>query len=95
MSLNGILQQLSDMKGLVLFSQFLLPRDRLERQELYVRLLEENCELHAALEETSLMTAKQISAFDAILTITPWLDATPSHGRFSCGRIQDRTWLNT
>jgi sporadic carbohydrate cluster protein (TIGR04323 family) len=82
MMLNGVLDQLAAVRGIVLFSQFLLPPARVERQKIYDLVLAAGVELHAAFEENVVTTAADIAAFDAPLAIAPWLQATPFAGRF-------------
>jgi sporadic carbohydrate cluster protein (TIGR04323 family) len=82
MMLNDLLARLDQVNGIILFSQFMLPREAARRREIYDRILAAGCELHAALEETALTRAADIDAFESVLTITPHLAATPFAGRF-------------
>jgi sporadic carbohydrate cluster protein (TIGR04323 family) len=86
MMLNGVLDQLTTVRGIVLFSQFLLPPLRAERQKIYDRVLAAGAELHAAFEENVVAAAPDVAAFDAPLAIAPWLPATPFAGRFPLNR---------
>ncbi len=82
MMMNALLQQVEHLRGIVLFSQFMLPRARTERFRIYDRILAAGIELHGALEENFIATSADVAAFDAPLAIVPWLAATPFGGKF-------------
>ncbi|MHB1207656.1 MAG: LIC12192 family sporadic carbohydrate cluster protein [Rhodospirillaceae bacterium] len=92
MMLNDVMTQLDGLAGIVIFSQFILPPRRVRRLEIYDRILQAGCQLHAALEDTQLSSARDISAFDAVLSITPWLSRTPFQGRFPITPEALSTW---
>jgi hypothetical protein len=79
--LNDLLAKLDQVKGIILFSQFTLPRAAARRREIYDRVLAAGCELHAALEETALSQPSQIETFEAVLALVPQLANTPFGGR--------------
>ena len=56
MMLNGLMGDLTGLRGVVLFSQFTLPRKRAQRARIYDAILAAGGELHAALEEISIKT---------------------------------------
>jgi sporadic carbohydrate cluster protein (TIGR04323 family) len=85
MTLNDVLARMGGVQGIVLFSQFLLPPLRDERQRVYERVLATGGEIHAALEDAVLRSATDIAAFDQVLRIAPLLALTPNGGRFRCG----------
>ncbi|MBX7199335.1 MAG: hypothetical protein K1X51_08135 [Rhodospirillaceae bacterium] len=82
MMLNAVLEEAPALRGIVLFSQFMLPRQRAARAKIYERVNVAGIELHAALEEVAITGPGEIAVFDAPLVITPWLPATPFGGRF-------------
>ena len=86
MMLNGLIGDLGSLRGVVVFSQFVLPRKREVRARLYEQILSAGCELHAALEEISIATRDDIAAFEAPLAIAAWLPATPYGGKFPLDR---------
>ena len=89
MMLNGVLDQLAPLHGIVLFSQFMLPAARAERWRIYDKILAAGVELHAALEEIVLAVPGDVAAFDAPLAIVPWLPATPFAGKFPLRKSEE------
>lgn len=89
MMLNGVLDQLASLCGLVLFSQFMLPAARAERQRVYDKVLTAGVELHAALEEIVIAGRDDVAAFEAPLAIAPWLPATPFAGKFPLNKAAE------
>jgi sporadic carbohydrate cluster protein (TIGR04323 family) len=85
MTLNDVLARIDSVQGLVLFSQFLLPPRRDDRQRIYERVLSTGGEIHAALEDAALRFAADVEPFDQVLRIAPLLALTPNGGRFRCG----------
>jgi sporadic carbohydrate cluster protein (TIGR04323 family) len=90
MMLNDVLGTLGEIRGIVLFSQFMLPTQREARLAIYDRIVSAGCELHAALEDTAMTKAEDANRFDEVLTIVPWLAATPFGGRFPEGMSSER-----
>jgi sporadic carbohydrate cluster protein (TIGR04323 family) len=82
MMLHDLLSHLDKVKGIVLFSQFVLPAERKVRDGIYRRILEAGRELHAALEQAVITAATDVEDFDMPLKIAPWLALTPFGGHF-------------
>ncbi len=89
MMLHALLQNLEGLRGIVLFSQFVLPHARAERFKIYDRVLDAGLQLHAALEENVIATRAEVAAFEAPLAIAPWLPATPFAGKFPAASKED------
>lgn len=83
MMLQDALAELPRLKGLILFSLFMLPADPARRQAIYDRVLGHGCELRAALEEMTLADESGIARFEETLRVSAWLSATPGGGYWS------------
>lgn len=89
MMMNALLQQTGSLGGIVLFSQFMLPKARAERFRIYDAVLAAGAQLHGALEENVIVSHADVASFDAPLAITPWLTATPFAGKFPAVSAED------
>ncbi|MCA1375812.1 sporadic carbohydrate cluster protein, TIGR04323 family [Bradyrhizobium yuanmingense] len=69
MVLEDILDELPQLRGLILYSIFMLPPDEGRRRQIYDRVLREGCDLHAAVEEITLASQKDIQAIEDILLV--------------------------
>ena len=69
MVLEDILDELPQLRGLILYSIFMLPPDEARRRQIYDRVLREGCDLHAAVEEITLASQKDIQAVEDILLV--------------------------
>lgn len=69
MVLEDILDELPRLRGLILYSIFMLPRDEARRRDIYDRVLREGCDLHAAVEEIALTSRNDIQAVEDILLV--------------------------
>lgn len=69
MVLEDILDELPQLRGLILYSIFMLPSDEARRRQIYDRVLREGCDLHAAVEEIALSSQKDIQAIEDILLV--------------------------
>lgn len=69
MVLEDILDELPRLRGLILYSIFMLPPDEARRREIYDRVLSEGCDLHAAVEEITLSSRDNIQAVEDILLV--------------------------
>jgi sporadic carbohydrate cluster protein (TIGR04323 family) len=76
------LAKLDKLKGIVLFSLFMLPAKREERARIYDLVLAKGASLHAALEETAIVSREDIGVFEDVLRLAPVLAETPYGGRF-------------
>jgi len=64
MVLEDILDELPRLRGLILYSIFMLPPEEARRRQIYDRVLREGCDLHAAVEEITLSSQKDIQAVE-------------------------------
>lgn len=69
MVLEDILDELPQLRGLILYSIFMLPPDEARRRQIYDRILREGCDLHAAVEEITLSSPKDIQAVEDVLLV--------------------------
>ena len=69
MMLNAVMEELSSLDGVILFSMFMLPSDQGARYALYDQILGQSRELHAALENVSIRSAADIARFEDILLV--------------------------
>jgi sporadic carbohydrate cluster protein (TIGR04323 family) len=72
MVLEDIMDELPRLNGLILYSIFMLPPDEARRREVYDRVLREGCDLHAAVEEITLSSQKDIQAVEDILLVNKY-----------------------
>ena len=70
MILESLTKEFSKLDGVILYSIFQLPNDRLYRKNFYKKLLECNCTLHAAVESISLKKETDINKLEEILILT-------------------------
>ncbi|HEY0909425.1 MAG TPA: LIC12192 family sporadic carbohydrate cluster protein [Bradyrhizobium sp.] len=69
MVLEDILDELPRLRGIICYSIFMLPPDENRRREIYDRVLQEGCDLHAAVEEISLTSRQDIQPVEDILLV--------------------------
>ena len=69
MVLEDIMDELPRLNGLILYSIFMLPPDEVRRRQIYDRVLREGCDLHAAVEEITLASQKDVQAVEDILLV--------------------------
>jgi sporadic carbohydrate cluster protein (TIGR04323 family) len=69
MVLEDILDELPRLRGLICYSIFMLPPDENRRRDIYDRVLQQGCDLHAAVEEISLTSRQDIQAVEDILLV--------------------------
>ncbi|MCK1733673.1 sporadic carbohydrate cluster protein, TIGR04323 family [Bradyrhizobium sp. 138] len=72
MVLEDILDELPRLNGMILYSIFMLPPDEARRLQIYDRVLREGCDLHAAVEEITLSSQKDIQAVEDILLVNKY-----------------------
>ena len=72
MVLEDILDELPRLNGVILYSIFMLPPDETRRRQIYDRVLREGCDLHAAVEEITLSSQKDIQAVEDILLVNKY-----------------------
>ena len=69
MMLNTVMKGLSTLDGVILFSMFTLPGNHAARCTVYNKILEDGCELHAAQENLSIRSPKDVARFEDILLV--------------------------
>jgi sporadic carbohydrate cluster protein (TIGR04323 family) len=69
MVLEDILDELPRLRGIICYSIFMLPPDENRRRQIYDRVLQEGCDLHAAVEEISLTSRQDIQPVEDILLV--------------------------
>jgi sporadic carbohydrate cluster protein (TIGR04323 family) len=82
MMLESLLDELDALDGIVLFSLFTLPDRPARRNRAYERVLAAGKTLHAALEQLTLRTPADITAWEDIIRVDAVLGATPFGGRY-------------
>ena len=79
--LNGVLNELHLLDGIILYSLFMLPDDRTERQRIYSRVFEADAELHAAVEEFRIADESDARRVEDIWKLNHALGHTPKNLR--------------
>ena len=69
MVLEDILDELPRLRGFICYSIFMLPPDPASRHAIYDRVLREEADMHAAVEEISLASMQDIRAVEDILLV--------------------------
>ena len=69
MILEEVLRELPSLEGIVIYSVFMLPQDKTRRMDIYRRVLDAGCELHAALESMSIRTEEDIPTLEDVLQV--------------------------
>lgn len=82
MMLESLLDELDALDGIVLFSLFTLPEHAAKRRRTYERVLAAGKTLHAALEQLTLSSTADITAWEDIIRVDAVLGATPFGGRY-------------
>lgn len=72
--LTQLLEELSDLEGIIAYSLFMLPRARERRIAMMNTLLDRGGVFHAAVEDIRVATAGDVRRIDDIITIQQLLD---------------------
>lgn len=70
MVLEGVLGELPKIEGIIMYSLFMLPKDKKHRSSILRRIMDQGCILHAALENFSIKTPQDIDRIDDILDVS-------------------------
>jgi hypothetical protein len=70
------------LRGVIFFSIFMLPENKLRRQNVFDRILSMGCELHTALENIALRSPDDIGAIEDLLDVALTLPRLPLRGRY-------------
>ena len=65
--LEQVLDELPALEGVILYSMFMLPPDRAEREKIYRRILDAGGQLHAAVEAFVLADESDIDRWENVL----------------------------
>jgi sporadic carbohydrate cluster protein (TIGR04323 family) len=77
MVLEGMLDALDGLEGILVFSMFMLPKRAERRRKVYQRILEAGIELHLVLEDFVIRQAADVQAVEAILSARALLPFCP------------------
>lgn len=69
MILEGVLDELPSLDGIVVYSLFILPDEKTRRLNVYRRILDGGCVLHAALEGFAIREDADIARFEDIIDV--------------------------
>jgi sporadic carbohydrate cluster protein (TIGR04323 family) len=83
MMMETLLDELPKLDGVILFSMFLLPSRRNERERIYARVLQSGTQLHAGLEEIAIRAAADIALFEDTIQVVDALRRAPLQGRYN------------
>jgi len=75
--LEGLLQQLEAIEGIILYSLFMLPRNIGQRRRVYEQLIATDAVLYAAVEDYRIAGAEDISRIEDVLRIAKLLETCP------------------
>ena len=67
--LNEIVAELEKLEGVILYSMFMLPSDRVRRLEFFRRVLESGAILHAAVEGIELFDQSNLARWENIFSV--------------------------
>jgi sporadic carbohydrate cluster protein (TIGR04323 family) len=76
--LEGLVQDLSGLEGILMCSMYMLPRRASRRRELYRRILEQGADLHFVLEDVAIRKPADIEPVEDILAAVNWLPQSPT-----------------
>jgi len=66
MMLKQVIAEIPNVSGIVLYSLFQLPKDQVERKEVYKKILRKNGEIHFALEGLKITNESEINRIENI-----------------------------
>ena len=69
MILEGVLEELPSIEGIILFSLFMLPQERTRRAKIYDRILGTGAILHSALEGVVLRSEKDLALVEDLFLV--------------------------
>ena len=69
MMLDSVLDELPTIEGIILFSLFMLPQDRLRRRKVYERVLSAGASLHSALEGVVLKEESDLALVEDLFLV--------------------------
>jgi sporadic carbohydrate cluster protein (TIGR04323 family) len=69
MVLEGMIQNLSDYSGVVMYSMHMLPLRAERRRQIYDRILQQGCSLHVVLESVVISGPKDVERVEELLQL--------------------------
>jgi sporadic carbohydrate cluster protein (TIGR04323 family) len=69
MVLEGMIQDLTDYSGIVLYSMQMLPQRPERRQQIYDRILQQGCSLHIVLESVVISGPQDVEKIEELLQL--------------------------
>jgi sporadic carbohydrate cluster protein (TIGR04323 family) len=69
MVLEGMIQDLTDYSGIVLYSMHMLPQRAQRRRQIYDRILQQGCSLHIVLESIVLSGPQDVETIEELLQL--------------------------
>ena len=75
--LNGVLNELHMVEGVILYSLFMLPGNQVERRGIYDRVMGAGCVLHAAVEDIRIADSKDVRRVEELWTLNQALRHAP------------------
>jgi sporadic carbohydrate cluster protein (TIGR04323 family) len=67
--LNSVLKDIKKINGIIFYSLFMLPEEKKDRDNLIIKILKKNKEIHFAVEEIEIKSIKNIKDLNNILMI--------------------------
>ena len=71
--LEGVLNELFKLEGVILFTMFQLPLNKIYRKTVYERLFNNDCILHAASENLQMKNYNDISRWENIILVNKFV----------------------
>jgi sporadic carbohydrate cluster protein (TIGR04323 family) len=78
LNLYSLLDELDQLKGVLMCSIFMLPKQVVERQKIYQRFLESECELHFVLESLVIRIAPDVETLEDLFRLREELSVCPT-----------------
>ena len=78
MVLEGLVQDLSGLQGILMCSMYMLPQRATRRRELYRRILDQGADVHFVLEDVAIRNVADIEPVEDILAAFNWLPSSPT-----------------
>ena len=69
MVLEGMIQDLTDYSGIVLYSMHMLPQRAERRHQIYDRILQQDCSLHIVLESIVISGQQDVAKIEELLQL--------------------------
>ncbi|PPR79043.1 MAG: hypothetical protein CFH01_00654 [Alphaproteobacteria bacterium MarineAlpha2_Bin1] len=70
MILESVTSELDKLEGIILYSMFQLPSNRIYRSNFYKKIIESKCTLHAAVENNMLLDESDIGKWEEVLILS-------------------------